>query len=175
MTDNRERNSWCRLFIMRKQMEAIDSAIVSFMRRWGVVLLRYSLAVIFIWFGILKPLGLSAAEPLVEATTKRLPLLDPERWVVLLGWWEVLIGAGFLFRRTIRIAIGLLTLQMVGTLMPLVLFPETSFQPGHWPYAPTLEGQYIFKNLLIISGAMVVGGDFASEKCVPSSLPAPRN
>jgi hypothetical protein len=47
---------------------------------------------------------------------------------------------------------------MVGTFLPLVILPEVTFQPGRIPYAPTLEGQYIVKNLLIISVAMVIGG-----------------
>ena len=54
--------------------DEIDRAISSFMRRWGTQALRISLGVIFIWFGILKPLGISAAEPLVIATVRWLPL-----------------------------------------------------------------------------------------------------
>ncbi len=128
------------------------------MRRWGTLALRTSLGVIFIWFGILKPLGLSPAEPLVIATVRWLPLFNGEMWVIIVGWWEVAIGITFLFRKTIRIAIPLLALQMVGTFMPLILLPEVTFQATHGPYGPTMEGQYIIKNLLIISAALVVGG-----------------
>jgi hypothetical protein len=49
-------------------------------------------------------------------------------------------------------------MQMVGTFLPLFVAPGVTFQPGRFPYAPTLEGQYIVKNLLINSGALVVGG-----------------
>jgi hypothetical protein len=83
--------------------------------------------------------------------------------VAIIGWWEVAIGVAFLFRRTIRIAIALLFLQMVGTFMPLVLLPEITFQAGRLPFAPTLEGQYIIKNLMIISAALVVGGTLRSR------------
>ena len=114
--------------------------------------------IIFIWFGVLKPLGLSPAEPLVIATVRWLPLFDGEVWVSIIGWWEVTIGVAFLFRGTIRVAIALLALQMVGTFMPLLLLPAVTFQAGHLPYGPTMEGQYIIKNLLIISAALVVGG-----------------
>lgn len=117
-----------------------------------------SLGVIFVWFGILKPFGISPAEPLVVATVKWLPLLDPQTWLAVIGWWEVVIGISFLFRRTARLAIALLALQMGGTLMPLFLLPEVTFQPGKIPYGPTMEGQYIIKNLLIISSALVIGG-----------------
>ena len=122
------------------------------MRRWGVPALRVSLAAIFLWFGILKPLGISAAAPLVLSTVSWMPLLSPD------GWWEVPIGVCFLFQPLLRIAIALLALQMVGTFMPLVLLPEITWQAGHIPFAPTMEGQYIIKNLLIISAALTIGG-----------------
>jgi len=136
----------------------LDLRIASLMQHWGARLLRWSLAVIFIWFGVLKPLGLSPAEPLVLRTVDWLPLLTPRQWLAIIGWWEVTIGVTFLFRRTLRLAIALLALQMVGTLLPLVILREITFQSGRFPYAPTMEGQYIIKNLLIISAAIAVGG-----------------
>ncbi len=84
--------------------------------------------------------------------------------MIIIGWWEVAIGITFLFRRTIRVAIALLTLQMVGTFMPLILLPTVTLQAGHLPYGPTMEGQYIIKNLLIISAALVVGGTVRGSK-----------
>ncbi len=136
----------------------IDLLISTFMRRWGILALRISLGIVFIWFGVLKPLGLSPAEPLVIATVRWLPLFDGELWVIIIGCWEVAIGITILFRRTIRVAIALLALQMVGTFMPLILLPAVTFQAGHLDYGPTMEGQYIIKNLLILSAALVVGG-----------------
>jgi uncharacterized membrane protein YkgB len=139
-------------------IDTIDRKIDRFMRRWGILALRLSLAVIFIWFGILKPFGLSPAEPVVLATVAWLPLFAPGTWLDIIGWWEVAIGVTFLFHRTVRIAIALMAMQMVGTFLPLILLPGVTFQAGHFPYAPTMEGQYIIKNLLIISAALVVGG-----------------
>ena len=136
----------------------IDSKISTFMERWGILAVRISFGIIFIWFGILKPLGISSAEPLVLATVPWLPVFEGGTWVAIIGWWEVLIGVAFLFKRTLRIAIGLLALQMVGTFLPLVMLPEITFQAGFFPYGPTMEGQYIIKNLMIISAALVVGG-----------------
>lgn len=143
---------------MRFDFNRYDRALSAFMRRWGILALRVSLGVVFIWFGILKPLGLSPAEPLVLATVDWIPLFDAKTWVAIIGWWEVLIGVAFLFQRTLRVAIALLALQMAGTFMPLVMLTDVTFQAGHVPYAPTMEGQYIIKNLLIISAALVVGG-----------------
>ena len=135
----------------------IDHRISGFMSKWGHFAIRLSFAVIFIWFGILKPFGLSAAEPLVLKTVAWLPFLSPNEWLSVIGWWEVLIGVTFLFKVTTRIAIGLLFLQMGGTFMPLFLLTDTTFQEGQF-LLPTMEGQYIIKNLMIISGALVIGG-----------------
>lgn len=139
-------------------LNATDARIAAFMERHGSNALRYSLAVIFLWFGILKPLSISPAEPLVLMTVNWMPFFAPETWLAVIGWWEVLIGVTFLFRGTVRVAIALLALQMVGTFMPLVILPHVTFQEGMVPYGPTMEGQYIIKNLLILSAALVVGG-----------------
>lgn len=136
----------------------LDKRIAAFMQRWGIIALRVSLGIIFIWFGILKTMGISPAEPLVKATVGWMPFFSTDGWVIIIGWWEVIIGVSFLFQKTIRLAIALLAMQMVGTFMPLVILTEVTFQPGQIPYAPTMEGQYIIKNLLIISAALVVGG-----------------
>ncbi|MBD3276420.1 MAG: hypothetical protein GF372_13980 [Candidatus Marinimicrobia bacterium] len=138
--------------------DTVDRKISGFMQQWGITALRISMGIIFIWFGILKPLGISAAAPLVEKTVNWMPFFSPGGWVVVIGWWEVAIGVLFLFRKTLRIAIALLAMQMVGTFLPLIMLPSITFQSGHIPYAPTVEGQYIIKNLLIISAALVVGG-----------------
>ncbi|MEM0939330.1 MAG: hypothetical protein AAF600_04365 [Bacteroidota bacterium] len=135
----------------------IDRVISYFMKQWGFFAVRLSFAIIFIWFGILKPFGLSAAEPLVIKTVAWLPFLTPQTWLSIIGWWEVAIGITFLFKATTRIAIGLLFLQMAGTFMPLFLLTEITFQNNNF-LLPSIEGQYIIKNLMIISGAMVIGG-----------------
>ncbi len=144
--------------VVVRQVDSLDRRISGVMRRWGTPALRISLTVIFVWFGILKPLGLSPAAPLVRATVRWMPLFDADTWLAIIGWWEVLIGLTFLGRRTARVAIALLALQMVGTFLPLLLLPEVTFQSGRVPYAPTLEGQYVIKNLLILSAALVLGG-----------------
>jgi len=116
-------------------------------------LLRYSLGVIFIWFGALKPFGMSPAQDLVANTVY---FVDPDWFVPFLGWWEVAIGVGLIVRPLIRPAIFLLFLQMPGTFIPLVLLPEVCFT--NFPFGLTMEGQYIIKNLILISAALVVGG-----------------
>jgi len=139
--------------LKRFNLEHLDAQIAGWMQRYGVRILRIALGIIFIWFGALKPLGLSPAEELVRNT---IYFVDEDFFLVVLGVWEVLIGVGLLFRPMLRLAILLLFLQMPGTMLPLVLLPEVCFTV--FPYGLTMEGQYIIKNLVLIAAALVVGG-----------------
>ncbi len=134
-------------------LNIIDKRISGWMERYGYIILRFSIAIVFIWFGLLKPLGISPAEQLIRETVY---WVDPDIFVPLLGWWEVAIGVTLLFRPLVRIAILLLFLQIPGTFLPLVLLPDVTFT--HFPYGLTTEGQYIIKNLIIIGAALVIGG-----------------
>ena len=142
---------------MKIEIQKLDLVIAKYMQRLSIPAIRISFAIIFIWFGILKPIGLSAAIPLVKSTVSWMPLFTADIWVDIIGWWEVLIGIFFLFHKTTRIAIALLFLQMTGTFMPLFILPEVSFQGGNI-LLPTLEGQYVIKNIMIISAALTIGG-----------------
>ena len=133
--------------------DELDIFITKFMSKWGITFLRYSLGVIYIWFGILKPFGLSPAQELVENTVYWFD--NPKTFVPILGWWEVVIGLTMCIKPLIRVSIFLLFIQMPGTFLPLILLPEVCF--SNFPLGLTLEGQYIVKNLIIISAALVVG------------------
>lgn len=139
--------------------DRVDAKIAGWMRQYGHGFLRCSLGIIFIWFGILKPLGMSPAAGLVRRTVY---WVDPEWFISFLGWWEVAIGVGLLFRPLIRGAIFLLFLQMPGTFMPLILLPDICFHS--FPFGLTMEGQYIVKNLVLISAALVIGGAVRGPK-----------
>lgn len=120
--------------------DKIDTHISSLMSRFSERAIRLSFAIIFIWFGILKPLGLSAAAPLVLKTVSFMPFFSPQDWLSIIGYWEVLIGIFFLIPKTSRLAILLLFLQMGGTFLPLFLLLEITFQSGGIPFLPTIEG-----------------------------------
>ena len=136
-----------------KTYDELDIFITKFMSKWGITFLRYSLGLIYIWFGILKPFGLSPAQELVENTVYWFD--NPKTFVPILGWWEVVIGLTMCIKPLIRVSIFLLFIQMPGTFLPLILLPEVCF--NNFPFGLTLEGQYIIKNLIIISAALVVG------------------
>ena len=140
------------------RFDTLDRKITSFMARYGIMLLRVSLGIVFFWFGFLKFFpGLSPAQDLAADTIGLLTFgLVPARVAVLfLAIWECLIGLGLIFGVFMRVTLLLLFVQMLGTVTPIFLFPDAVFT--RIPYAPTLEGQYIIKNLVLISAGMVIG------------------
>ncbi len=138
---------------MRVTLDALDRRIAGWMERRGRFFLRISLAIVFIWFGALKLFDISPAGSLVRDTVY---WFDADVFVPVLGVWEIAIGAGLLFRPLLRVALLLLFLQMPGTMLPLIVKPDACWNP--FPYGLTLEGQYIIKNLILISAAITVGG-----------------
>ena len=143
---------------METRFRSVDTALTRWMARHGVPLLRISLGIVFLWFGALKFFpGLSPAQDLAARTVERLSfgLIGPALSLPALAAWECLIGLGLLTGRFMRATLLLLAAQMLGTLTPLALFPAEVFT--RVPYAPTLEGQYIIKNAVLISAAIVLG------------------
>ncbi|MEO6525164.1 MAG: DoxX family protein [Gemmatimonadaceae bacterium] len=140
------------------RFNAVDARITRWMARHGLALLRISLGVVFLWFGALKFFpGMSPAQDLAARTIEQLSfgIVRPAVSIPVLAAWECLIGLGLLSGRFMRATLLLLAAQMLGTLTPLVFFPSEVF--SRFPYAPTLEGQYIIKNAVLISAAIVLG------------------
>ena len=126
-------------------------------------LVRIPIFIIFFWFGFLKIIDLSPAQQLVKDTVYWMPFFSAESWTHVIGVWEVLIAICFLFKRTTLIAMILLFLQMSGTFLPLLILPEITFQNSN-PFLPTLEGQYIIKNIIIITAALMIGRTYLKVK-----------
>lgn len=135
-----------------------DRKLTQWMARNGILLLRLSVGIVFLWFGVLKFFpGLSPAEGLAARTivTLSFGLLSSRAAVLILAVWECLIGLGLISGVFLRGTLFLLWMQMAGTITPLFLFPNECFTVI--PIAPTLEGQYIIKNIVLISAGIVIG------------------
>jgi uncharacterized membrane protein YkgB len=140
-------------------MRRLDSWLVERMARCGLVSLRISLGIVFLWFGALKFFpGLSPAEELATRTMEVLTfgVIRPPVSIVVLAAWECTIGLGLLLGVAMRATLVLLFIQMLGTLTPLVLFHEKLFNQLY--FVPNLEGQYIIKNIVLISAGLIIGG-----------------
>ena len=157
---------------LRRLFYSVDTRLTHLAAHHGVAALRISLGVVFLWFGVLKFFpGLSPAQDLAMRTIAALTgsNIDPNTALVVLAGWEVLIGIGLILGKRLRVVILLLLVQMTGTLMPLFLYPSETFT--RVPYAPTLEGQYIIKNLVLIAAAVVIGatvrgGDLVADPVI---------
>lgn len=136
---------------MLNRLNSFINVLINWSQHHAVKLLRLSFSVIFFWYGLLKIIGKSPVEELVAASTT---LIGAHDFVVVLGYWEVLIGLGFLFKRLQKFALLLLFMQFPGTFLPLFLDPADCFIKI--PFELTLTGQYIFKNLILISSALVL-------------------
>lgn len=113
---------------------------------------RFGLFVIFFWFGLLKVVGLSPASAVVERLfNQTIPFMSFGTFLILFGLFECLIGILFLIRGAERVVIPLLFIHMITTFGPLFLLPQETWSGF---LVPTLEGQYIIKNLVIIAVAI---------------------
>jgi len=150
-----------------KTFERVDAAVIKWMAKHGLFLLRISIGIIFLWFGALKYFeGMSPAEDIAIKTINTLSFnLIPTKIIIYgLATWEVLIGIGLLFNLFMRETLLLLYLQMLGTFSPIFLFPGEVFHI--FPISLTLEGQYIVKNIVIISAGIVLGSTVRGGKIV---------
>ena len=155
--------------------DRLDHRITVALASAAVPLLRVALGAVFLWFGALKFFpGLSPAQDLAARTIEQLTLGIVPAAVALpvLATWEVLIGLGLMSGRFLRATLLLLALQMLGTLTPLVLFPTETFTI--FPIAPTLEGQYIIKNIVLVTAAMVVGATVRGGQLQAEPATTPR-
>jgi uncharacterized membrane protein YphA (DoxX/SURF4 family) len=146
-----------------------DAKITYWMARHGPTLLRWSLGLVFFWFGVIKFFpGLSPADELATKTISTLSLgaIGPTISRPTLALWETLIGLGLLTGQFLRATLLLLALQMLGTVTPLALFPGETWR--RFPIALTLEGQYIVKNVVLVAAGIVVGATVRGGAMVAS-------
>jgi uncharacterized membrane protein YkgB len=122
--------------------------------KYTIIIARLALAIVFIWFGALKFWFVSPADDLVrDLLAVSMPFIPFGPFLMFLAAYEVMIGMLFLIPKLERWAVGLLLPQMFATFGPLVLLPQQTWVG--W-LQPTLIGQYIIKNIIIIALALLL-------------------
>ncbi len=117
---------------------------------------RIALFVIYFWFGFLKIIGSSPAEPLVTALyNQTIPFIPFHFFFLGFALFECIIGLTFLFPKFTKISLVLFSLHMLTTLLPLIMLPAVIWKGM---FIPSLEGQYIIKNIALIALAIQIGG-----------------
>ncbi len=143
-------------------LQTVDLTIVRWLQRYGITLLRISVGIIFVWFGALKLVpGLSPAEPLIRAL---MPDAVENFALPMIGLMEVVIGVGYIVGRYLRIIIILNLLQMAGAMSPLLFVPDRLWVS--FPFVWTLEGQYVIKDIILVSAALVIGSTVRGARLV---------
>jgi uncharacterized membrane protein YkgB len=130
----------------------LDLKVIAFFQKAFIPMARISIFIVFFWFGLIKLLGLSPAGPLAEALTAHTVGLQYfDTLFIALSLVECLIGVLFLFPKMTRLVIPLLLAHMALVCSPLILVPEYTWQQA---FVPTLEGQYILKNAVVVAVAV---------------------
>ena len=131
----------------------LDATVTGWLSRWSIPLLRISLGIVFVWFGLLKVFDVTPVTDLVANTVY---WVDPDWFVPILGVAEVAIGVALIFKVALRAVLLLFLLQMAGTFLVLIVQPDIAFRDGN-PFLLTVEGEFVVKNLVLLSAGLVVG------------------
>ena len=148
-------------------VDRIDRIVIPFLRRVAVPVLRISLGVVFVWFGLLKIFEVS---PVSELVARTVYWVDPDIIVPVLGVFEVTVGVLLLLGRALRLTLLLFVAQMIGTFLTFFVLPDVTFRDGN-PFLLTVEGEFVVKNLVLISAAMVVGTTVRRAKVARRAAP----
>lgn len=147
---------------MRQLLELIDrldQAFIALMHGYGHRAHRVALGLLFIWYGLLKQFGVKTTTSILAHT---IYFGEPDTMVLLLGWWEVAIGVCLVWLPLARVALLLMAIRLPGTVLALILKADVCWV--HFPFAPTPEGQYLFKDIVVLTAAMVIGGTIRHVK-----------
>lgn len=136
----------------KKSTLSLDLKLITFFRRTYIPVARGAIFLIFFWFGLIKLIGLSPAGPLAHAlVAKTVGAQYFDSLFMILALLECLIGVLFLFPKLTRVVIPLLIVHMLIVCSPLLFVPEYTWQSF---LVPTLEGQYIIKNAVVVAVAI---------------------
>lgn len=158
----------------RDRLLGIENGLHRRLVRHSIPALRISVGAVFLGFGVLKFFpGVSPAQDLATDTAGLLTFgLAPDGVTrVGIAALESFIGISLLAGRWMRLAVWLLAGELVGVLAPLVLLSDRLFSGG----IPTLEGQYVLKDFVLVAAAMVIAaGSFRGGRLTRDELsPAP--
>ena len=148
---------------MRKYTKHIvkktDNLLIPTMKVLGHRIERYLLTIVFVWFGMLKLFGQNSATSIIA---KSIYWVDPSIMIPILGFWEVLIGFFLIFKWTLRFAVLLLIVRLLGTSLALCFYYDECFESFLW--FPTIQGQYLIKDLTLFGAALVIGSTIEFEE-----------
>jgi putative oxidoreductase len=163
---------------LRNWFVAVEGALHGMLVRHSITALRVTVGAVFLGFGFLKFFpGVSPAQDLAVTTVELLTfgLVPGAVGLVAIAMLECFIGICLLANRWMRLAVWLLAVQLVGVLAPLALLTGRLFSGPH--HAPTLEGQYVLKDIILVAAGMAIaagtfrGGRLVRDESQPARAP----
>lgn len=147
-----------------KPIDQFESQYLKKFGHWGHTVERYALGLLFFWFGALKLAGETSATSIVA---KSVYWWDPSWVVPALGVWEVIMGLCLLSPKTLRAALLLFAIRLPGTFFALIYHWEECFDGSLW--IPTIQGQYLLKELALVGAALIIGSTISEESSQPTT------
>lgn len=158
----------------REHLHRASTAAYALLMTQSLLVLRLSMGLVFFGFGVLKFFpGISPAQDLAVATTRMLTFgLIPDHLALIgVASLETVIGVCLLLGgKFLPAALLLLIPQLAGILSPIILLPHRLFAGPH--HAPTLEGQYVLKDVVLLGAALVIAAAVLDQKRKSRVLPA---
>ncbi len=144
---------------LKNKIIFIETSILPRVSQWGHFWERVLLGVIFVWFGLLKVTGNLSASSIIA---KSVYWFDPDIFVPFLGYWEIVMGLALFYHRFLRLAILLLLVRLPGTFLALYYHYNECFLESI--FLPTVQGQYLLKEITLVGAALVIAGSIRLEK-----------
>jgi putative oxidoreductase len=152
---------------IKRRAGLLDRFAADSLRPLALPTLRILLGVLFVWFGALKVAGVSPVKAMVAAT---LPWADPNVIVPVLGGIEVLLGLGLLSGIALRLVLPALAMHLTGTFLTFIMLPAQMFNSSD-PLLLTENGEFVTKNLVLISATLVLFAHASRPSAVAVPLP----
>ncbi|MFJ3975869.1 DoxX family membrane protein [Streptomyces sp. NPDC090021] len=158
---------------LRERIRRTSEAFAGTYQRRSPAVLRISVGVLFLWFGMLKfSPAMSPAEDIAihAMSVMTFDTVPPEASRPLLAVMEVGIGLGLVTGVLLRLALTVFFVHMTGVFATLVLLPDEVWSTT--PFVPTMDGQYIIKNIVLIAACLTVATAHVQVRTSPDDAPA---
>lgn len=138
-------------------------AVAGLLSQYSVSIMQRTFGIVFLAFGVLKFFpGASPAEELARMTIEKLSfgILSGYPAVLFVAIAECIVGITMITGLFYRFGVVVLGMSLAGIVSPMILFTDRLFPGG----LPTLEGQYVFKDLILVGGALVLAAQALGAK-----------
>jgi putative oxidoreductase len=143
----------------------------AFLSRYSIDIMRVSLGLVFICFGVLKFIpGASPAAALAVETIEKLTFgfVSGDAALLLTATMETFIGLTLVSGKLLKTGLAVLAVALVGIMSPLVISFGELFPTG----TPTLAAQYVFKDIVLAAAGLVIGAKALGARFVSSPAKA---